>query len=125
LFHHPYPFISLQGFLRLDKEWWTGLGELQIGGVVWSLRWTPSFMLLKLVSCHFTQKARVVGGGVDQDSDSLGQGRRYMWRIGSVLPAAGSTRPIVSTSSGWHLRQRNIWKYNMPNIHHLYYIAEL
>jgi hypothetical protein len=31
----------------------------------------------------------------------------------------------MSMRPGWHLRQRNIWKYNMPNIHHLYYIAEL
>jgi hypothetical protein len=82
-------------------------------------------VLLKLVSRHFVQKVCVVGGGVDQGSDSLGQGRRYMWQIGSVLRAAGCTRPIMSTSLGWHLRQRNIWKYNMPNIHHLYYIAEL
>jgi hypothetical protein len=27
----------------------------------------------------------------------------------------GSTRTVVRTSPGWHLRQRNIWeKYNMP-----------
>jgi hypothetical protein len=116
LFHQPHPFISLEGFLRLNKERWTGLGELHIGGVVWSLWLTSSSVLLKLVSRHFTQKARVVGGGVDQGSDSLDQGRRYRWRIGSVLPAAGCTRPIMSTSLGWHQRQRNIWKYNMPNI---------
>jgi hypothetical protein len=81
-------------------------------------------MLLKLVARHFTQKARVVGGGVEQGSDSLDQGRRYGWRIGIVLPAAGCTCPIMSTGPGWHLRQRNIWKYNMSNIHHLYFIAE-
>jgi hypothetical protein len=83
-----------------------GLRELQIGGVSWSLRLSSSFMLLELISCHFTHEARVVGGSVDQGSDSLGQCRRYRWRVGSVLPAAGCTHPIMSTSSGWHLRKK-------------------
>jgi hypothetical protein len=63
-------------------------------------------VLLKLVSRHFTQKARVVGDGVDQSSDSLSQGRRYRWWIGSVLPAAGCTCPIMSMGSRWHPRKK-------------------
>jgi hypothetical protein len=83
-----------------------GLGELYICGVSWSLRWTSSPVLLKLISRHFAQKARVVGGSVEQGIDSLGQGRRYRWWIGSVLPATGCTRPIMNMSPGWHLRQK-------------------
>jgi hypothetical protein len=76
-------------------------------------------MLLKLVARHFAQKARIDGGGVDQGSNSLGQSRRYAWRIGSVLPAARCPRTIMCTSPGWLLKQKNIRKILHANIHHL------
>jgi hypothetical protein len=60
-------------------------------------------MLLELIVRHFAQEARIIGGGIDQDSDSLGQSRWYWWRVRSILPTTGSPRTIMCVTPQCHL----------------------
>src|SRR5688572_23520835 len=91
-----------------------GFREIHLRSFTGSLRKSLSALLLKLISRHFTQKAGVVSGLSDQGSNSLGQRGRYRRWIGCVFLTMGRSRAVMCTSSGWHLKQGNIWeKYNM------------
>jgi hypothetical protein len=114
LLYNPYPFVGFQRVFGFDEKWGMGFREIQVRSFMGSLRISPSALLLKLISRHFTQKAGVVSGRIDQGSDSLGQRWWYRWWIGRVFPTTGSTGTVMCTSPRWHLKQRNIWeKYNM------------
>jgi hypothetical protein len=82
-------------------------------------------LLLKLLSRHFTKEAGVVSGRGDQGSDSLsqrGRNRRWIW---CIILATGCSRAVMCTSSGWHLKQRNIWKISHADTYHHFTLLKM
>jgi hypothetical protein len=63
-------------------------------------------LLMNLVSGQFLKKSSIISSDINQSSKSLCQHGRYRWWDRSFLNTTGSFSPIMSTSSGWHLKKK-------------------
>ena len=66
-------------------------------------------MLLELIARHFAQESRIISGGIDQGSDSLGQSRWYWWLSHPVLEGKPNANHVHVRISNSRTQQLHNW----------------